>query len=114
MPKGHSRRGIDKSEIEKVYERAKSRCEICFSPKSLTLHHVVTRARCKGWKYRDTRANLALLCRVCHDDVHQKVFLEKKIWLRRLPPSVCPSCDIDIVVNEDFRDFYCPRCRERF
>lgn len=54
---------------EKVYERARGRCELCGSFYPVDFHHILLKKQLgKG-----IEQNCILLCRECHDKIHSKV-----------------------------------------
>lgn len=106
----HSRARMDKEDIRYAFERAKNRCESCYSPKNLTIHHLVTRGRGGSWEYLHHPVNLSVLCRDCHDEVHRGRDDYYKFWLFEEPPDECPKCDesCDWIPSKRSRTFECP------
>lgn len=51
---------------QNVYERDKGKCRSCHSRETLQAHHLMFRSRGGN----DEMSNLALLCQLCHADVH--------------------------------------------
>lgn len=106
----HSQRGLKKKTKAYVYERAKNRCEHCYSKLRLEIHHIVTRGRGKTWEYLNDAVNLAVLCNVCHRYVHDTSEEEYQKWLKSIPPDDCTKCGGDWDIKSIDREIICIEC----
>ena len=55
---------------EKVAERDRGLCQICFA-QGMEIHHIVHRSQIKEPELRDSERNLICLCLKCHAHVHR-------------------------------------------
>ena len=64
-------------------------CERCHCRRPLQAHHMVTRARAKGWPLLHNAAvNGAALCFECHTKVHDRNAEDWKRWRHTLPEGM--------------------------
>jgi 5-methylcytosine-specific restriction endonuclease McrA len=96
--------------IEKVYSRAKGRCEHCYSKKRLEVHHIVTRGRGAHWEHLHDMINLALLCQKCHMEVHSNNDKDYDKWSKKPAPKHCTLCSGAWDADRVARSFTCIDC----
>ncbi len=68
-----------------VLRRARGKCERCGSSTKLHAHHLVSRARGRGWEGLHQASNGAALCGPCHDEVHHGTPHDRARWHRGAP-----------------------------
>ncbi len=72
-------------------------CERCHCRRPLQAHHMVTRARAKGWVLlHNASANGAALCAGCHTKVHDHKAEDWNRWLHTLAEGMRRAYDIGL------------------